>query len=68
MELNRACAARASFCLFFAASVASAGATSDDGALKPEIGVNNLTDRDYVIEDGYHAPGRTYFANVRVKF
>ena len=33
-----------------------------------EFGVNNLTDRNYVIEDGYHAPGRTYFANVRVKF
>jgi iron complex outermembrane recepter protein len=33
-----------------------------------ELGVNNLTDRNYVIEDGYHAPGRTYFANVRVNF
>ena len=33
-----------------------------------EFGVNNLTDRNYLIEDGYHAPGRQFFANVRVKF
>ncbi|HVN43150.1 MAG TPA: hypothetical protein VMT50_10230, partial [Steroidobacteraceae bacterium] len=33
---------------------------------KADIGVNNLTDRNYPIEDGYHAPGRTYFANLRV--
>ena len=30
-----------------------------------DIGVTNLTDHNYVIEDGYHAPGREYFANVR---
>jgi outer membrane cobalamin receptor len=29
------------------------------------VGVTNLTDEDYEIEDGYHAPGRGYFANVR---
>ena len=33
-----------------------------------EFGVNNLADRNYVIEDGYHAPGRQFFANARVKF
>jgi iron complex outermembrane receptor protein len=32
-----------------------------------EFGVNNLTDRNYLIEDAYHAPGRQFFANVRVK-
>jgi iron complex outermembrane receptor protein len=36
--------------------------------LSAEFGVNNLTDRNYVIEDGYHAPGRQFFANVRAKF
>lgn len=33
-----------------------------------ELGVKNLTDKNYVIEDGYHASGRAYFANVRVTF
>jgi iron complex outermembrane receptor protein len=33
-----------------------------------EVGTTNLGDRNYVIEDGYHAPGRQYFANVRVTF
>jgi len=33
-----------------------------------EIGANNLGDRNYLVEDGYHAPGRQYFANVRVAF
>lgn len=32
-----------------------------------DIGATNLLDRNYVIEDGYHAPGREYFANVRVR-
>ncbi len=32
-----------------------------------EVGVTNLTDEDYEIEDGYHAPGRGYFANVRAR-
>ncbi len=31
-----------------------------------EAGVDNLTDRNYLIEDGYHAPGRQYFVNFRV--
>jgi iron complex outermembrane receptor protein len=30
-----------------------------------EIGVTNLANENYEIEDGYHAPGREYFANVR---
>jgi iron complex outermembrane receptor protein len=30
-----------------------------------ELGVTNLTDENYEIEDGYHAPGREYFANAR---
>jgi outer membrane cobalamin receptor len=30
-----------------------------------DIGATNLTDENYEIEDGYHAPGREYFANVR---
>jgi iron complex outermembrane receptor protein len=33
-----------------------------------EVGTTNLGDRNYVIEDGYHAPGRQYFANLRVMF
>ncbi|MDB6085660.1 MAG: TonB-dependent receptor [Gammaproteobacteria bacterium] len=33
-----------------------------------ELGTTNLGDRNYVIEDGYHAPGRQYFANLRFKF
>lgn len=33
-----------------------------------ELGTTNLSDRNYVIEDGYHAPGRQYFANLRVTF
>ena len=37
-------------------------ATSQIGA---EIGVKNLMDRNYVIEDGYHGPGREYFINLR---
>ena len=36
--------------------------------LKIELGVTNLMDRNYVIEDGYNAPGREYFVNVRVSF
>ena len=36
--------------------------------LKVELGVTNLMDRNYVIEDGYNGPGREYFVNVRVKF
>ena len=30
-----------------------------------EIGVKNVLDRNYVIEDGYNAPGREYFVNLR---
>jgi iron complex outermembrane receptor protein len=33
-----------------------------------EVGTTNLGDRNYVIEDGYHVPGRQYFANLRVTF
>jgi iron complex outermembrane receptor protein len=33
-----------------------------------EVGTTNLSDRNYVIEDNYHAPGRQYFANLRVTF
>ncbi len=33
-----------------------------------EVGTTNLSDRNYVIEDNYHAPGRQYFANIRVSF
>ncbi len=33
-----------------------------------ELGTTNISDRNYVIEDGYHAPGRQYFANLRVKY
>lgn len=33
-----------------------------------EAGVRNLTDRNYVVADGYHAPGRQYYANLRVTF
>jgi iron complex outermembrane recepter protein len=36
--------------------------------LKVELGVTNLMDRDYAIEDGYNGPGREYFLNVRVNF
>ena len=36
--------------------------------LKVELGVTNLMDRNYVIEDGYNGPGREYFLNVRVNF
>ena len=31
-----------------------------------ELGVTNLADQNYLIEDGYHAPGRQYFANIRI--
>jgi iron complex outermembrane receptor protein len=34
--------------------------------LQFEAGVNNLTDRNYLIEDGYHAAGRQYFVGVRL--
>ncbi len=30
-----------------------------------EMGVKNLTDRDYLIEDGYNGTGREYFVNLR---
>lgn len=36
--------------------------------LRIELGVTNLMDRNYVIEDGYNGPGREYFVNVRVNF
>jgi iron complex outermembrane receptor protein len=34
--------------------------------LQAEIGSKNVSDQNYLIEDGYHAPGREYFANIRV--
>lgn len=37
---------------------------ASDG-LSLEAGVRNLTDRNYVIEDGYNGPGRQYFAGLR---
>jgi len=33
-----------------------------------ELGTTNLSDRNYLVEDGYHAPGRQYFANLRLTF
>jgi iron complex outermembrane recepter protein len=30
-----------------------------------ELGVKNLTDHNYLIEDGYNGPGREYFVNLR---
>lgn len=33
--------------------------------LRIEAGVKNLADRNYLIEDGYHAPGREYFVSLR---
>ena len=30
-----------------------------------EMGVRNLTDHDYLIEDGYNGAGREYFVNLR---
>jgi iron complex outermembrane receptor protein len=30
-----------------------------------DIGVHNLTDRNILFEDGYHGPGREYFADLR---
>ena len=33
-----------------------------------DIGINNITDANYEIEDGYHAPGRNYYLNVRYQF
>ena len=33
-----------------------------------ELGVTNLMDRNYVIEDGYNGRGREYFVNLRVSF
>lgn len=33
-----------------------------------ELGSTNLMDRNYVIEDGYHGPGRQYFLNLRVSY
>jgi iron complex outermembrane receptor protein len=45
---------RASYRLPFGASV--------------DVGVNNITDANYEIEDGYHAPGRNYYLNLRYQF
>jgi len=33
-----------------------------------ELGASNLLDRNYELEDQYHAPGRQYFANLRFTF
>ena len=32
--------------------------------LKAEVGVKNLLDRDYALQEGYPMPGRTYFTNL----
>lgn len=40
-------------------------ATTD---ISTEVGVNNLTDRNYSLADGYPNPGRSYFANATLKF
>ncbi|MFZ2162469.1 MAG: TonB-dependent receptor [Sideroxyarcus sp.] len=37
-------------------------------AISTEAGVNNLTDRNYSLADGYPNPGRSYFANASLKF
>lgn len=36
--------------------------------LSTEIGVNNLTDRNYELDYGYPNPGRMWFANARYQF
>lgn len=33
-----------------------------------DVGVNNIADANYEIEDGYHAPGRNYYLNLRFQF
>ncbi|HEY4339506.1 MAG TPA: TonB-dependent receptor [Steroidobacteraceae bacterium] len=33
--------------------------------LNVEMGVKNIADRDYLIEDGYNGPGREFFVNLR---
>lgn len=33
--------------------------------LQLDVGVNNLLDRNYLLEDSYNGPGRQYYANVR---
>jgi len=35
---------------------------------KLEFGVNNISDANYQIEDGYHAEGRNFFTNLRMQF
>ncbi len=45
-------------------NVRAAYRPTDD--LTAEVGVRNLTDRNVLIEDGYHGPGRQYFAGVSV--
>jgi iron complex outermembrane receptor protein len=37
-------------------------------AISTEVGVNNLTDRNYSLADGYPNPGRTWFANANYQF
>jgi iron complex outermembrane receptor protein len=36
--------------------------------LEVEVGANNLTNQNYVVEDGYNGQGRNFFTNVRVQF
>ncbi|MDD4912824.1 MAG: TonB-dependent receptor [Sideroxydans sp.] len=36
--------------------------------ISTEVGINNLTDRNYSLADGYPNPGRTWFANASMKF
>jgi iron complex outermembrane receptor protein len=35
--------------------------------LAVDMGITNMFDRNYLIEDGYHSAGREYFADVRVR-
>lgn len=37
-------------------------------AINIEVGLNNIFDTNYQIEDGYNAEGRNIFTNLRVKF
>jgi iron complex outermembrane receptor protein len=36
--------------------------------LSAEVGINNATDRNYSLNDGYPNPGRTWFANAALQF
>ena len=36
--------------------------------LDAEFGVNNVSDENYVYEEGFPEPGRTYFMNANFRF